>query len=120
GSGAAAAGVKLDRYVGGPYVATKTSTIAGSTSIILTRSTNALACPAIPTVGDVIRLDGTDATVRPQLSGMPTVVAAASSREDITCPLATPLSTTVTGTSGSVLTAKLVRQVAFIVMPNGS
>lgn len=119
-SGSAAAGVKLDRYVGGPYVVSTATTTAGSTSITLTRSTNVLASPAIPTVGDVIRIDGTATTVRPRVNAAPTVSGAGSARENIACPLASSLTSAITATSGSLLTAKLVRQVAFIVMTNGA
>lgn len=122
-TGTASAGVKLDRYVGGPYVVTTTGTglAAGIASLTLTRSTNSNASPALPQIGDVIRIDGTASTARPRVGSAPTVgTPDGSLHQAITIPLASPLNTSVSATSGSLLTAKLVRQVAFIVMTNGS
>lgn len=119
----AAAGVKLDRFVGGPWIVTTTGgTVASTaTSLTLTRSTNSLASPAIPVIGDIIRMDGTAATLRPRVNADPTVgTPDGSLRQAVTVTLASALGTTVTSTSTSVLTSKVVRQVAFIVMPNGS
>jgi hypothetical protein len=119
----AAAGVKLDRFVGGPWVVTTSAgTIASSaTSLTITRSTNSLASPPLPTIDDIIRIDGTAATLRPRVNTAPTVAAADGAlHQTVTVPLASALGTTVTSSTNSVLTAKVVRQVAFIVMPNGS
>ncbi len=121
-TGVAAAGVKLDRFVGGPYVVTTSGSglAAGITTLTLTRSTNALASPALPAIGDVIRIDGTAATVRPRVSSTTVAAVDGDLHQAVTATLAAPLSTAVTATTGSVLTAKLVRQIAFLVMPNGS
>jgi len=120
---AAAAGVKLDRFVGGPWVVTTSSgTIASTaTSLTLTRSTNFQASPPVPVTGDVIVIDGTADTLRPQVNGNPTAntTDGALLRNTVTLPLASALGTTVTNNSGT-LTAKVVRQVAFLVMTNGT
>jgi Prokaryotic N-terminal methylation motif len=122
-TGAAAAGVKLDRFVGGPWVVTTGggSIPVGTTTLTLTRSTNALASPPLPTLDDMVRIDGTASTLRPRIGGAPTVgTVSAAQRQSVTVPLAAPLPTAITSGTSSVLTAKLVRQVAFIVKPNGA
>jgi hypothetical protein len=121
-SSSAAAGVKLDRYIGGPYVVTTTSGSIGAsaTTLTITRSTNALASPPLPAVGDIIRIDGTATSLRPRVASTSVGTPDGSLRQAVTVTLASSLGTTVTATSGSVLTSKLVRQVAFIVMTNGA
>lgn len=120
---AAAAGVRFDRFVGGPWVVTTNSgTIASSaTSLTITRSTHSLASPPLPAVGDIIRIDGTPSTLRPRVSNSATsdTTDAALRRNTLTFPLAAALGTTVTNNSGT-LTAKVIRRVAFLVMPNGN
>ncbi|MDB6150367.1 MAG: hypothetical protein JWQ44_1815 [Chthoniobacter sp.] len=118
---APAAGVKVDQFLGAPYVVTApvTGLPATTTSMTLTRSTNALASPPLPKAGDVIRIDGTDATVRPRVASV-VVGAINSARQPITVTLTEPLGTPVIFVSSTVITAKLVRPVAFIVLPNGS
>lgn len=121
-TGVAAAGVKLDRYLGGPYVVTTTNgtLAAGLATITITRSTNALASPALPQVGDVLRIDGTATTVRPRVALTSVAAADGSLHQAVTVTLAAPLSTAVTSSTTSILTSKLVRQVAFLVMPSGT
>jgi hypothetical protein len=121
-TGAAAAGVKVDGFVGGPYVVTTTASglAAGITALTITRSTNTSASPALPQVGDVLRIDGTDATVRPRVASTSVGVVDGSLHQAVTVTLAAPLSVAVNISSPSILTAKLVRQVAFIVMSNGA
>jgi len=120
---AAAAGVRLDRFVGGPWVVTTSGgTIAPTaTSLTLTRSTNFSASPPVPVIGDVIVIDGTPDALRPRINGTPSANTTDGTlfRNTVTLPLASALGTTVTNNSGT-LTAKVVRQVAFIVMTNGS
>ncbi|MGB8167005.1 MAG: prepilin-type N-terminal cleavage/methylation domain-containing protein [Chthoniobacteraceae bacterium] len=121
-TGAAAAGVKLDRFVGGPWVVTTTGgTVAANvTSLTLTRSTNAIASPPVPAAGDIIRIDSTAATLRPRVNAGPTAntVDNTAQRNTVTMPLTSALGTAVT--SSGPLTAKIIRPVAFIVMPSGS
>lgn len=115
-----AAGVKLDRYISGPFVVTLSTATAGSTSLTLTRSTHPVALPALPKIGDVIRMDGTKPAVRPRVNLAPSApVSAGVARESVNCPLAAPLST-APAPNTAILVAKLVRQVGFIVMPNGA
>lgn len=116
-----AAGIRFDRFIGAPYVMTiPTGGLPSSTSSLsLKRSTNALASPPVPTVGDVIRIDGESSTLRPRVAGTPTVSPVdALLHQTITAPLVAPLGTAVT-TSSTTATAKLVRNVALIVIPNG-
>lgn len=122
-TGVAAAGVKLDRFVGGPWVVTTSGSgiAAGATTLTLTRSTNALASPPLPTIDDMVKIDGAASTLRPRVGGNPSVgTPSASQQQTVTVPLAAPLPTAVTSAATAVLTAKLVRQVAFIVKPNGA
>ena len=122
-TGAAAAGVKLDRFVGGPWVvSTSGGTVTvGATTLSITRSTDPLASPPLPTVGDIVKLDGTGSTLRPCVGGAPTVGKVNGEKlQTVTVPLAAPMPAAIASISTSVLTAKLVRQVAFIVMPKGA
>jgi hypothetical protein len=116
-----AAGVRFDRYVGAPYVMTVPSTglPATTTSLTLVRSTDSLASPPIPAVGDVVRIDGESSTLRPRVSAISTTPADGLLHQTMTATLASSLGTAVTGSS-TTLTAKLVRNVALIVMPNGT
>jgi hypothetical protein len=124
-NGTAAAGVRFDRYIDSPYVADLTTTVTGSTQVKLNRATASIASLKVAkgeVAGNVIRFDGTASSVRPrivQLGVYPDYVAAGSGIEALVCPLASALTATYKPTSGDVLTAKLVRQVAFIVMPSG-
>lgn len=123
--GTAAAGVKFDRFIDSPYVVDLASTVSGSMQIRIARSAASLASvrPSnAELVGDVIRLDGTAASLRPRIvqAGSNPSSSTASGIETITCPLASALTATYKPTSGDILKAKLVRQVAFIVMPNGA
>jgi len=114
------AGVRFDRYIGAPYVLTvPTGGLPSSTaSLSLQRSTNALASPAVPTAGDVVRIDGESSLLRPRVSSVIASPVDALLRQTLTATLAAPLGNTVT-TSSTTVSCKLVRNVALIVMPNG-
>ncbi len=116
-----AAGIRFDRFVGAPYVITITAAglPSGTTSLNLERSTDALASPPVPVIGDIICIDGEAATLRPRVSAVNEGTPNALLRQTIATSLAASLGSTVSGSS-TTLTAKLVRQVALIVMPNGS
>jgi len=116
-----AAGVKFDRYLGGPYVVTApvTGLPASTTTLTITRSTHSLASAPVPRVGDVLRIDSAAAILRPRVASV-SAGTIASNRQTITIGLAAPLGTTVTYVTTSVMTAKLVRQVAFIVKPGAA
>jgi hypothetical protein len=116
-----AAGVRFDRFVGAPYVLTIPA--AGlpvtTTALSLQRSTDALAAPPIPVPGDIIRIDGEAATLRPRASSVVSTAPNAALRQTMTVTLAAPLGSEVTSAS-TMLTAKVIRSVALIVMPNGA
>jgi hypothetical protein len=116
-----AAGIRFDRYIGAPYVIliTTSGLPSSTTSLTLKRSTNPLASPPLPTVGDVVRIDGESATLRPRVSAVSTTTPDAQLIQSIVVSLAAPLGVAVSGSS-TTLTSKLVRKVALIVMPNGS
>jgi hypothetical protein len=116
-----AAGIRFDRFVGAPYVLTVavTGLPATTSSLALQRSTNTLASPPIPAVGDIVRIDGELDTLRPRVSSVSTSAADAALHQTINVTLAASLGTAVTGSS-TTLTAKLVRRVALIVMQNGT
>ena len=116
----AAAGIKFDRFLGTPYVVT---TVAGSipsttTTLTLTRSTHAVASPPAPQPGDIVRIATTSDSLRPQIQSVVAGLVDGQSRQAFTVTLTAPLGTTVTVLSGSILTAKTVRNAAFVVMPS--
>lgn len=115
-----AAGIRFDRFIGAPYVMTITTAglPSSTSSLSLKRSTNALASPPVPTVGDVIRIDGESSTLRPRVAAIAVSPTDALLRQTLTTTLAAPLGIAVSGSS-TTLTSKLVRNVALIVMPNG-
>ena len=125
-NGTAAAGVRFDRFIDSPYVVDLTSSLAGSTQLRMSRATASISSQRVPKtdlVGDVIRLDGTAVTVRPRIvqSGLlPDYGIPILGVETLVCPLASGLAATYKPVSGDYLMAKLVRQVAFLVMPNGT
>ena len=116
----AAAGIRFDRFIGAPYVMTISAAglPSSTTSLSLKRSTNTLASPPVPTVGDVIRIDGESSTLRPRVSAIAISPPDALLRQTLTATLVAPLGVTVSGSS-TTLTSKLVRNVALIAMPNG-
>ena len=113
-----AAGIKFDRALGSPYVITITSgSIPGSsTSLTLTRSTHAVASPPVPSAGDIIRI-ATQATLRPRVSSAVAGAVDGLSRQAFTTNLTAALGTTITPSTATVVSARLVRNVAFMVMP---
>ena len=115
-----AAGIKFDRTVGSPYVVTLTagSIPSAATSLVLTRSTHAIASPPPPSPGDIIRIATTATTLRPRVQSVTTgAVNAALARQPFTTTLTAALGTTVTPITATVVSAKIVRNVAFMVMP---
>jgi prepilin-type N-terminal cleavage/methylation domain-containing protein len=115
-----AAGVRFDRYVGGPYVINPPAlSVASSvTSLTLVNSMNSAASPPLPTEGDVIRIDGY-ATLRPRIGAGPYSTSTPSlGMRAVVVPLTTTLGTTVS--ASTLLRARLVRDVAVIVMPSGA
>ena len=116
-----AAGVRFDLFVGAPYVMTVAASglPAASTTLALQRSTDALASPPVPVAGDIVMIDGEASTLRPRISSCSTVAPDALLHQTMTATLSAALGTLVTGSS-TTLTAKLIRNVALIVVPNGA
>ena len=116
---ASAAGVKFDRFVGGPFVITSPSAPlpASSTALVLTRSTHAAAAAPIPRVGDLLRIDSTKPSLRPRLATV-TPGTVSGNRQTIAVTLSNPLGVPVSPLASTIMTAKLIRHVAFVVMPS--
>jgi type II secretory pathway pseudopilin PulG len=117
-----AAGVTFDYYLGGPYVLSVTgSTIpASTTSLTIVRSTNVVASPPIPNPGDVLMINGAPSTVRARVASVVAGAPNGAAQQSITVTLANQLGAAVSIPTSGVLTATLVRMVAFIVMPGGN
>jgi len=125
-SGAAAsspaAGVSFDYFVGSPYVLTVSgsSLLSSTTSLTLVRSTNAVVWAPVPSVGDVVMINGAPSTVRARITSVVVGSTNGSAQQTITVNLASALGSAVSVPSSGILTAALVHKVAFIVMPEGS
>ncbi len=122
GSGPAA-GIILDRYIGGPYVVSNvsgTGLAAGVTTLKITRSTNALAAPT-PSPNDVISMG--DGSVRPVVKTFTTATAdpspspAPNPGQTLTVTLQNPLSAAIPWDSTVKQTATLLHRKAFVVVP---
>ncbi len=119
-SAGAAAGIKFDRYLGGPFVITTSGSGLPSTTttMTLTRSTHAVASPPAPKAGDIVRIATTDDTLRPRIQSVVAGTVDAQSRQAFTVTLTAALGTTITQATGTIMTAKTIRNAAFIVMPS--
>ena len=117
-----AAGVTFDYYLGGPYVINVSgATLAASTtSLTLLRSTNAVASPPVPNPGDVLMINGAPTSIRARISTVVVGSTDGSGHQTITITLASQIGAVVSVPTSGVLTAFLVRMVAFIVMPEGT
>jgi hypothetical protein len=93
---------------------------ASTTSLTIVRSTNAVASPPIPNPGDVLMINGAPSTVRARISTVVVGATNGSSQQTITVTLTNQLGAAVSIPTSGVLTAYLVRKVAFIVMPGGN
>ena len=115
-----AAGVKFDRAIGSPYVVTVSggSIPSSTTSLTLTRSTHSVATAPVPKVGDVVRIATTAESLRPRIQSV-TQGAISSLRQPCTVTFEAPLGTAMTVSSGTIVSARLIRNVAFLVMPAG-
>jgi hypothetical protein len=111
-----AAGVRFDLFVGGPVVAdpgTLSLTAATTNLAIRYAETSSRA----PSVGDIIRFDGSPTTLRPRIGAITSNTAISAGMRQAAVTLSTTLGTPVTSTTG--LRARIVRDVALIVMPSG-
>jgi hypothetical protein len=117
-----AAGVAFDYFVGSPYVVTVSggSLPSSTTSLTLVRSTNSVASPPIPSVNDVVMLNGAPSTVRALISSVSVGSTDGSLHQTITVTLASALGSAVSVPGSGTLTAVLVHKLAYIVMPGGS
>jgi type II secretory pathway pseudopilin PulG len=114
-----AAGIKFDRTVGSPYVVSLSggNIPSAATSLTLTRSTHAVASPPAPSPGDIVRIATTPTTLRPRIQSVVAGTVNAQSRQPFTANLTAALGTTVTPITATVVSARLVRNVALLVMP---
>jgi hypothetical protein len=117
-----AAGVSFDYFVGSPYVVTVTggSLPSSTASLTLVRSTNSVACPPIPSINDVVMLNGAPSTVRALISAVSVGSTDGSLHQTITVTLASALGSAVSVPSSGTLTATLVHKLAYVVMAGGS
>ena len=114
-----AAGVRFDRYIGGPYVIDAPAGLAANvTSIALVRSTASSASPPLPQAGDVIRISGSD-LLRPRIASIVVSAPDAALHQTTSATLTDPLGTAIATPSGGQFVARLVRRQAMIVMPAG-
>jgi hypothetical protein len=116
-----APGASFDYFVGSPYVLTVSgsSLPASTTSLTLVRSTNSVVVAPVPSVNDVVMINGAASTVRALISSV-AAGSSGSTQQTITVTLASQLGSIISVPTSGVLTAVLVHKVAFIVMPAGS
>ena len=115
-----AAGIKFDVLRGNPYVVAHpggTGLSASASSFTLKRTTNAIAQPPIPTVSDVILAD--DATAVRLKVQTATTGATAGSVQDVAITLQSAAGTAIPWASTSIKSARVVRRVAYVVVPSG-
>lgn len=118
-----AAGIKYDRVLGEPYVldpVTGAGSIATTaTSVAVWRSTDAIGLPPIPEPNDVLIIDTPTGAIRGRVASV-VADAPGSGRQKITITFASPVGKPLSWAANQPQWARLVRQEAFIVMPNGT
>lgn len=119
-----AAGIIFDRYVGGPFVVGNPGTglPAGTTTIQLYYSTNALASPTAPTTNDAVRMDVSTRPLvstcsGPQALSGPIPTPPPNPGQMRTITLQSPLATGISWSSSVQQIAYLVHRKAFVVVP---
>ena len=115
-----AAGIRFDVLRGNPYVVAHpggTGLSASAPGFTLKRTTNAIAQPPIPTVNDVILAD--DATAVRLKVQTATTGATAGSVQDVAIVLQSAPGTAIPWASTSIKSARVVRRVAYVVVPSG-
>ena len=112
-----AAGIKFDRVVGSPYVVTLPAggIPASATTLTLTRSTHPVASPPVPSAGDIILITVNEATLRARIQSVGNPVTGAG-RQSFLITLTAPLGTAVAPITATIVSSRLVRNVAFLVM----
>lgn len=121
-SGGTAPGVVFDQYRGGPYVVTHpggSGLSAAATSLTITRSVDPLASPPLPIPGDVLLLANHDSIRLVVQSVSAGIISGSTLRQSLTITLQTAAGTAIPWDSSTVMTASLVRRVAFLVVPAG-
>lgn len=124
GSGSAQ-GVVFDYFVSSPYVITASSSGLPSNTSSFTMTFYAASATAstqqTPIKGDVVRIDGTDSTLRPIVNNNPSPSGATPGNQVMTVSLQSALGTAVPTTNVTTgVTAKVVRPMAIVVVQNGS
>lgn len=115
-----AAGIVFDQYRGGPYVISHpggSGLSSSATTLTLGRSTDEKASPMVPTQGDV--LFATDATARMRVQSAQTGNTTAGIHT-FGLTLQSPIGQSISWDANTVKPARLVRRVAFVVVPNGA
>jgi type II secretory pathway pseudopilin PulG len=121
-SGSPAAGIYYDRLLGDPYVVTNpggSGLPAGTTTITLTRSTNAYASPPVPESGDVLLIAGARSGLRPMVSSV-SVSSGGAQLQTIATTLTSGLASEISWPASQTCTAQLVRREALIVQGSGT
>lgn len=117
-----AAGMRFDVLRGNPFVVLPTSAgaglPAGTTTLVLQRSTDGMASPAKPELGDVLLIDG--ATDKRLLVQSSIYGSTSGSVQNISVTLQAPLATAIPWTAAATKVARNVRPVAYVVVPSGS
>ena len=119
-SAGAAAGIKFDRVVGSPYIVTLPAggIPASATTLTLTLSTHPVASPPAPSAGDIVLINVNEATsLRARIQSVGIPIAAGPARVSYLVTLSAPLGTAVAPIAATIVSARLVRNVAFLVMP---
>lgn len=120
-SSGAAAGVRFDEYLGGPYVVTNSSgtgLAATAMSVVITRYVSNDA--PIPAQNDVLLLDGSP-TVRLVVSSVVAgSIDSSTNRQSLTLTLASAPGTAIPWQASRIKQAHLVRRQAYVVIPSGS
>ncbi len=123
-SSGSAQGVVFDYYVGAPYVITASTSglAAGITSFQMNIYCADSTASAVftPLKGDVVRIDGTNTTLRPTASANATVTGSVPGNQQMTVNLTSGLASAVTTTNvTNGVTARVVRPMALVVEQNG-
>ncbi len=116
-----AAGIEFDVLRANPYVLAHpggAGLSATATTFTLKRTTNAVAMPPLPSVDDVIIADDA-ATVRLKVQTTTPVVPVVGSVQDVAVNLQSAAGTAIPWASTSIKGARVVRRVAYVVVPSG-
>jgi hypothetical protein len=116
-----AAGIRFDQNLGAPYVVTHpggAGIASTATSVTIVRSMNGLAAPPLPATGDILLLDGAQ-NVRMRVSSVSPGAVDGQNRQSIVVTISPSAGTAIPWDSTTTKIARLVRPVAFVVVPVG-